>query len=222
MLQDGKIAYYTEYIYQVRGVDMREKESVGFCPEGLRDSLQFARTSIERKIYFLGWLNRRLAAFNVGNFPVLVGGSAVAFYTAGNYATQDIDLCYSSAHLDSALLPAGFRKDGRYWIHEELDILLECPGSVQPERVLNVELKNGDHVYVSSIEDMIVDRLCAFAFWDSTSDGQWARLMMESGTEDFGIDWEYLEKRAYQEDVAEHLRWMRGVTHDDRDKNSEV
>ncbi|MCL2011093.1 MAG: hypothetical protein FWG71_11205, partial [Synergistaceae bacterium] len=148
--------------------------------EELRDVLRSAGTSIERKIYFLGWLNRKLAALNVNDFPVLVGGSAVAFYTAGNYATQDIDLCYSSPRLDSVLLPAGFHKDGRYWIHEELDILVECPGSERPKRVLDVELKNGDHVYVSSIEDMIVDRLCAFVFWVSPSYGEWVRLMLES------------------------------------------
>ena len=188
--------------------------------EELRDVLRFTRSSIERKIYFLGWLNRRLAALNVNNFPVLVGGSAVAFYTAGNYATQDIDLCYSSTHLDSVLLLAGFRKDGRYWIHEELDIIVECPGSERPWRIFDVELKSGDHVYVSSIEDMIVDRLCAYAFWDSPSEWEWARLMLESDTEEFAIDWEYLEKRAGEESVAEHLRQMMGERKDDRDENN--
>jgi hypothetical protein len=185
-----------------------------FQTEELREALLLARTSIERKLYFLGWLNRKLGELNVSDFPVLVGGSAVAFYTAGNYATQDIDLCYSSSRLGSVLLPAGFRKDGRYWINEELDILAECPGSNRPERILGVELKNGDHVYISSIEDMIADRLCAFVFWDSPSDGEWAKLMLESDTEGFAIDWEYLEKRALEERVDEALReLMRG--HDD-------
>ena len=40
--------------------------------EELRDTLRFTRTSIERKIYFLGWLNRKLEALNVNGFPVLV------------------------------------------------------------------------------------------------------------------------------------------------------
>ena len=193
-------------------------------PEELRNALRLAGTSIERKIYFLGWLNRRLAASNARDFPVLVGGSAVAFYTTGNYATQDIDLCYSSSRIDSVLLPAGFRKDGRYWVHEELDILLECPGSEPPERVLRMELKNGDHVYISSIEDMIIDRLCAFAFWDSPSDGEWARVMLESETEEILIDWEYLEKRAGEEQVTEHLRLLRGgrASNDNRDKDYKV
>jgi hypothetical protein len=191
--------------------------------EELRNVLRLAGTSIERKLYFLGWLNRKLAALNVNSFPVLVGGSAIAFYSAGNYATQDIDLCYSSPRLDSVLIPAGFRKDGRYWINDELDILLECPGSEQPERVFDVELKNGDHVYVSSIEDMIVDRLCAFVFWESPSDGEWARVLLESNMEEFTIDWEYLEKRADEEQVTEHLHRMKeGISNDDCDKNSEI
>ncbi|MDR2178941.1 MAG: hypothetical protein LBP21_01405 [Synergistaceae bacterium] len=177
--------------------------------EELRDALKFARTSIERKLYFLGWLNRTLEKLNVNNFPVLVGGSAVSLYTAGNYATQDIDLCYSSPRLNSILLPEGFRKDGRYWVHEELDLLVECPGSDRPERVFDVILKNGAHVYVASIEDMIVDRLCACVFWQSPSDGEWARLMLASDTDVFPIDWEYLEKRAGAEDVAEQLQRMR-------------
>ena len=88
--------------------------------------------------------------------------------------------------------------------------MLECPGSEPPKRVLDVELKNGDRVYVSSIEDMIVDRLCAFVFWDSPSDGEWVRLMLESDTEEFALDWEYLEKRADEESVAEYLRRIRG------------
>jgi hypothetical protein len=177
-----------------------------FQMEELRDVLRFTRTSIERKLYFLGWLNRKLGELGVTDFPVLVGGSAVAFYTAGNYATQDIDLCYSSPKLDSVLPQAGFRKDGRYWVNEELDLLAECPGSNRPERVFDVKLKNGDHVYISSIEDMIVDRLCAFVFWDSPSDGEWAKLMLEADTDEFAIDREYLEKRALEESVDEALR----------------
>jgi hypothetical protein len=107
------------------------------------------------------------------------------------------------------LIPNGFYKDGRYWINEEQDILLECPGSVRPERIFDVQLKNGDHVFISSIEDMIIDRLCAFAFWNSPSDGEWAKYLLESETEEFAIDWEYLKKRANEERVTEHLRQMK-------------
>jgi hypothetical protein len=184
--------------------------------EELVEVLRNAGSSIERKLFFLGWLNRKLEELRVNNFPILVGGSAVSFYTGGNYATQDIDLTYSSSRLDEVLLPAGFYRDGRYWVHEELDLLVECPGSDRPERTLELELQNGDHVYISSIEDMIVDRLCAFAFWDSPSDAQWARLMLESSAEALPIDWEYLEKRAQAEDIMKQLRQIKAEREDDK------
>ena len=78
--------------------------------EELQDILKSVENPIERKLFFLGWLNRQLKAFNVKDFPVLAGGSAVSLYTAGNYSSVDIDLCYSSAHFDSILLPIVFFK----------------------------------------------------------------------------------------------------------------
>jgi hypothetical protein len=189
----------------------------------LIEVLRNAGSSIERKLFFLGWLNRKLEELRVNDFPVLVGGSAVSFYTGGNYATQDIDLTYSSPRLEEVLLPAGFHRDGRYWVHEELDLLVECPGSDRPERTLDLELQNGDHVYISSVEDMIVDRLCAFAFWDSPSDAQWARLMLETSAEALPLDWKYLEKRAQAEDVMEQLRQIKAECEDDeRGQNLEI
>ena len=177
--------------------------------EELQDIFKSIESQIERKLYFLGWLNCQLAALNVNRFPVLVGGSVVELYTAGNYASKDIDLCYSSTLLDSVLLPLGFYKDGRYWVHEELDILLECPGSNYNNRILEIELKNGYHVYVSSIEDIIIDRLCAFVFCNSPSDGEWAQVML--ATDAIDIDWEYLERRANEEGVAKCLTQMKNV-----------
>ena len=176
--------------------------------EELQDILEPIRNPIERKLHFLGWLNSRLAALGVDDFPVLVGGSAVELYTGGNYASIDIDLCYSSALLDSVLLSSGFYRDGRYWIMEELDIVLECPGANYNNRVMDIKLKNGHFVRISSIEDMIIDRLCAFVFWNSSSDGEWARVMLASDTEEMAIDWDYLKKRADEEDVAMALARM--------------
>ena len=167
----------------------------------LADTLKNASSDIERKLYFLGWLNERLAELGSREFPVLVGGSAVAFYTAGNYATQDIDIVYGvTKRLNDILLLEGFIKDGRYWVNEELDLLVECPGTNPPQMVTCVRLDNLT-VYVSSIEDMIIDRLCAEVFWGSASDGEWARTLLASDD----IDWVYLEKRAVEEDVIARL-----------------
>ena len=41
----------------------------------LRDILNEARSLTERKLLFLGWLNRRLGERGAHRFPILVGGS---------------------------------------------------------------------------------------------------------------------------------------------------
>lgn len=164
--------------------------------EELRNALDGVESPVRRKLLFLGWLNEQIARKGYSSFPILVGGSAVAFYTGGNYATQDIDLVYSSAIVDEVLLPAGFKKEGRYWFDESIGILVECPGSTYLGKVAKVRVRSYE-VYVSSIEDMIVDRLCAFVFWESRTDGEWARLMLASDD----IDRTYLSARAKEEGV---------------------
>jgi len=66
-------------------------------------------------------------------------------------------------------------------------------------------LLNGDHILISSIEDMIIDRLCAYKFWDYKFDGEWAKIMLNSQSDEFSIDFSYLQKRAEQEDVTDVL-----------------
>ena len=171
----------------------------------LKSILSSAKSTIERKIFFLGWLNRQLIERGVNFLPILVGGTAVAFYTSGNYATQDIDLVYSVPRLDEVLLSIGFFKEGRYWVNEELDLLLECSGSEFLGRVTEVKLENGDCVFVSSIEDMIIDRLNAHVLCKSAKDAQWARLMLESENEEILLDWNYLRERAEAEEVVSAL-----------------
>jgi hypothetical protein len=171
----------------------------------LHKLLKKAQESIDRKLFFLGWLNRQLEAKKIYDLPVLVGGAAVSFYTAGNFATADIDLCYDSIILAPILIENGFRKEDRYWINEELNILLECPGRETPERINCIELSNGDKVLVSSLEDMIIDRLCAFKFWAYKVDGEWAKIMLNSSSYQLIIDFQYLERRAIFEDVLDVL-----------------
>ena len=166
----------------------------------LQELLKPIERPIQRKLYFLGWLNRKLKALNIKQRPVLVGGSAVELYTAGNYATVDIDLVFDSKYLEDILIPVGFRRDGRYWMHESLDILLECPGSSYPAYV-ELKLENGDIVYVSAIEEIIIDRLCACVHWDSRSDCEWAQIMLAAKE----LDTELLMKRASEEDVSDKL-----------------
>jgi len=175
----------------------------------LRQLLNENKDKTVQKLAFLGWLNRQLEARQIEHLPVLVGGTAVSFYTAGNYATQDIDLCYDSIYLLPVLIENGFKKKDRFWINEELNIILECPGSETPKKINCIELPNGDRVFISSLEDIIIDRLCGFKFWEYKLDGEWAKIMLSSNSHQFPIDFQYLEQRAISEDVLDALNQLK-------------
>jgi len=52
----------------------------------------------------------------VGVRPVIVGGLAVAYWTAGTYVTSDIDVVMPHlAEVDEHLAALGFEPEGRFW-----------------------------------------------------------------------------------------------------------
>lgn len=161
------------------------------------------KNAVRKKLRFVALLGQLLGERGQ-LLPVLVGGSAVEVYTAGNYGSKDIDLVYDdSKALDEILLPLGFRRDGRYWYNDEIDIVVECPGSEPPVRIQKVRLDDADEVFVISLEEIIVDRLCAFKFWRSKKDGEWAKVLLSNG-----VDFEFLKQRAADEDVLDVLEVM--------------
>ncbi len=163
---------------------------------------------LERRLWVLAVITEFLRP--TGLKPVLVGGSAVAFYTAGGYSTFDVDVVADSAILGSAMSELGFVKRGRHWLREELDISIEAPATALvhgPDRLLELEIDDMT-AYIVGIEDLIIDRLNACVHWQSAEDGRWARHMMQMHTS--GIDWDYVERRASQEGVSEELAAIRG------------
>jgi len=86
------------------------------------------RDELKRKIFFLGILTKALEKENIK--PVVVGGLALEFYSTGGYATGDIDLIVPDVKILSRRLEGwGFQKEGRHWIHPELGLFIEAPGS---------------------------------------------------------------------------------------------
>ena len=71
-----------------------------------------------------------------------------------------------------ALEEAGFRREGRHWIHSNAQLFVEFPGSAvqEHETTARVEI-DGIRVLTLSPEDLIIDRLAAWQFWRSTTDG---------------------------------------------------
>jgi hypothetical protein len=105
--------------------------------------------------------------------PILVGGAAGELYTGSARSSGDIDFVgHVPAHVARGLTEAGFRPRGRHWVHEDQQIFVEFSGSTvqQDQEIALIELE-GERVLAMSPEDLIVDRLASWKFWQSSVDG---------------------------------------------------
>lgn len=83
----------------------------------------------ERMLELCGLLTSYLSESKIT--PIIVGGLSVEIYTRNHYTTQDIDLISDGrAQIDSLLTEElGFKREGRVWYHEKLELSLEIPGN---------------------------------------------------------------------------------------------
>jgi hypothetical protein len=137
--------------------------------------------------------------------PVLVGGAAVELYTGGAYTTGDYDFVGDvTESVGKALAEAGFRREGRHWIHRKAQLFVEFPGSaVQAHEKTAMLDVGGISVLTLSPEDMIVDRLAAWQFWNSTTDGASAFLLWKA--QEKALDLKRLGLLAERRGVEERL-----------------
>lgn len=168
-----------------------ELEEVATAPDFYRGNLRAA-----------GIISEAFA--RVGLHPVLVGGYAVEFYSAGQYTTGDIDLVLPGGPAVTTVMEGlGFVRHGRHWRHAELPFFVEFPSSQLRSGERFIEVRVGSYgVRLISVEDLIVDRLCSFKFWGATEDGYNAVLLL-AGAE--RLDWEHLRTRAEAEGVSDAL-----------------
>ncbi len=169
------------------------------------DALGGEANPARRRLAALALVADRLA--EDGLEPILVGGAALEFYTAGGYATGDVDLALAlTPEVDRAFADLGFSKKGRFWLREDLDLLFEAPapgglpGETAPRTIVEVD---GLPVVVIGVEDLLIDRLRAAVHWRSDEDRRWARRLALLYAE--RMDWEYLRLKTapVQEESAE-------------------
>jgi len=148
-----------------------------------------------RRMRALALLADRLA--EEGIVPILVGGAALEHYTAGGYATKDVDLALPNApEVDAAFADLGFDKEGRYWFREDLDLLFEAPapaglpGEDAQRQVVEVD---GLPVEIIGLEDLILDRFRAYVHRRSDEDLRWARRLV--GLYSDRLDRDYLRAK---------------------------
>lgn len=159
---------------------------------------------LERRLAFVGLLTRGVEALG-WPAPVVVGGQAVQYYTAGDYPTVDTDLAGASEPVGEVLRAWSFEREGRHWLDETLRLLVEVPGSRPGPEALShvIGVRVGSvTAYVLGVEDVVIDRLCAAKFWHDADSALWAGTMLAVARE---LDLEYLRLRAQEEDVLEEL-----------------
>lgn len=139
--------------------------------------------------------------------PVVVGGSAVEFYTRGAYATADLDLVVPGLEEVARVLEAlGFERRGASFVHPDVPIVVDLPPEPlagDPGRLSVVEV-GGWHVYVMGIEDLVADRLRAAAYWNDDGSKEWAVQLLAVYWDD--LDWAYLQRLSACEPDARYAR----------------
>ncbi|MFQ5816024.1 MAG: hypothetical protein ACE5G7_05955 [Candidatus Hydrothermarchaeaceae archaeon] len=132
--------------------------------------------------------------------PIIVGGSAVEFYTRGRFETRDFDIIGDYKKLDKYLILKGFERKGRHYYKH--GILIEIVAPFTSERVKTIVIGKRN-MRIISLEDLIVDRLSACVHWGSVRDCEQAEFLF--GFYKKNLDRKYLRERAKEEGVYGEL-----------------
>ncbi len=134
--------------------------------------------SVDRTAQVVEWFQ---SLFDAEGVPVLVGGAAVELYTGGAYQTGDLDFAgLVPSQVGAVLQEEGFQRVGRHWAHERFQLFIELPSSSLQSGETAVKLIVGKAgVVVVGPEELIVDRLAAWQFWNSEQDGVNAFLIWQ-------------------------------------------
>lgn len=85
--------------------------------------------------------------------------------------------------------------------------MIDWQGNGTSQHTLEFENEDGDFlVRAIGINQLIVNRLCAWKFWSHSSSGEWAKILYKTGLEhNYGLDVPYLQNLAAKEDVSDML-----------------
>lgn len=157
----------------------------------------------DRTIRLVAWIQGLYE--NPDAVPILVGGAAVELYTGGGYATGDLDFVGSvPPSVARRLRKAGFQKSGRHWFHEKAKLFVEFPSSCLENHERVVSFVAGDiSVRIISPEDLLIDRLASWKFWNYAPDGINAALLYRARKKE--MDRDRLTAAAEAKGVADAL-----------------
>lgn len=169
---------------------------------------------LRRNLLFVALLDLKLGHPSPAQRPIVVGGSAVEFYTTGGYASADMDLVMLHPEdADRILGASGFQRRGRYWSLPDTDLLVEFPGQTLTyapgayDRLTEVEMGDGLAATIIGIEDILIGRLYAAVSERCANDRRWA---LEMAVLHFDrLDWDAVDALATANGIAEAARTLR-------------
>lgn len=128
--------------------------------------------------------------------PIVVGGTAEAFWAGGAYHPTDLDLCPRPTTADTAALQsAGLRKSGRHWVRDDLPVAVEFPGAGDDiERTVQVVV-DGVAVAIIACEDLYLDRVRQATSGWPREDVSFDAALEIALTNYRDMDWDYVAKR---------------------------
>lgn len=158
---------------------------------------------IKERILLAGLISSLAREF--ANELVVVGGSAVEFYTAASYMTKDIDfIAKDDFQIAKIMTSLGFTiSDGYTWFHPDTSVVVEFPKPPlvgDMNRLTEVVTEYGV-AKIIGIEDIILDRLKGREFWQDNN--ELPEMMLLSHYDN--IDFEYLRSQAEYELVSDVL-----------------
>jgi len=160
---------------------------------------------VDKKAYFMSLLTSETELKKTK--PIVVGGSAVDFYTNGVFQSNDIDLVGNRKIIGDILESTfGFKRSGRHWINEQIGIFIEVPGdhlAGSKDKITTMTVE-GLKLYIIGIEDLIIDRMAACQEWKSETDCMQAYYLLRYYLS--RIDFEYISEKANQEGLSAVLK----------------
>ncbi|MFZ1076658.1 MAG: DUF6036 family nucleotidyltransferase [Nitrosotalea sp.] len=169
--------------------------------------LKDERDPFKRRILFLGFLTTKLK--EIAASAILVGGEAIDLYTAGTFATSDIDLLVDNKAMTEKLLNKfEFGKKGNMlWFNSDLNIVIQVipavySGDLTKLRKFKVK---GYELRVAAPEDLIQNRLYSAKFWKSNTQRDMEESVALLKIFSDSIDNAYLDKLARENDIVDFL-----------------
>ncbi len=117
-------------------------------------------------------------------------------------------VCPGGNDLQQLMQILGFERLGKDYVYPKNKLYVEFPSSaLGPHETTQIFKLDKHWIKIVSIEDLIVDRLCAFKFLSSALDGLNSILLLESNP----CNEQRLHQRAQQEEVWDALEVVKQV-----------